>query len=93
MTMYFETMILNAALTDIVKITTKRTRPFVYILNSYDDVLRLKHPEDASLSFYSGHTSTVAATSFFMARTITLNETDKTKKTFIWISAATIPAV
>lgn len=93
MVMYLETLLLNSSVTDIVKYSTNRPRPYVYTFSSYDEFLHSKKPDENNLSFYSGHTSTIAASSFFMARTITLNEPDKTKKTLIWVGAATIPAV
>lgn len=93
LTMYLETMLLNTSITDIIKYSSKRPRPYVYNFISYDEVLKSQSINETNLSFYSGHTSSIAATSFFMARTITLNETNTTKKTLVWIGAATIPAI
>ena len=58
-----------------------------------DTPLEKKQTVGARLSFYSGHTSTTAATTFYVARVFSDYLSNKTVKTLIWIGAAIYPAL
>ena len=63
--MWIQTVILQASIAGIVKAAVLRTRPYVY---DPETPLDRKTSEAARLSFYSGHTGSTAANSFFVAR-------------------------
>ena len=88
--MWLEVMAIQSGINLIVKGLAKRTRPYVYDPNT---PLEEKQTVGARLSFYSGHTSTTAATSFYIARVFSDYLSNKTVKTFIWIGAAIYPAL
>ncbi len=88
--MWLEVMAIQSGINLIVKGLAKRTRPYVY---DPDTPLEEKQTVGARLSFYSGHTSTTAATSFYIARVFSDYLSNKTVKTFIWIGAAIYPAL
>ncbi|MFC2166083.1 phosphatase PAP2 family protein [Acidobacteriota bacterium] len=68
----------------------ERVRPFGY---DEDTPLELKTTENAKRSFFSGHTSTTAAMSFYVAKVFSDYISNKTTKTIIWTSAALLPAL
>lgn len=88
--MYGEVVLINAAITGIVKGTVTRIRPFTYDENS---PIGDKTDVNARVSFYSGHTSITASISFFTARVFSEYLTDNTAKILIWSAAAIYPAV
>ena len=74
----------------IVKDICGRARPYAYNRDlDYD----IRTDKDNSVSFYSGHTSTTAAFSFFAATVFAQQSENSTAKTIVWISAATLPAI
>jgi len=85
-----EVLLIQAGLNAIIKAVTMRTRPYVYDPNTPMDK---KTSKDARLSFYSGHTSTSAAMSFYIAKVFSDYLSDITTKTFIWTGAALYPAL
>jgi len=85
-----EVLMVQAGLTAIIKGLTLRTRPYVYDPNTPMDK---KMSKDARVSFYSGHTSTTAAISFYVARVFSDYLSDNTAKTFIWAGAVVYPAL
>jgi membrane-associated phospholipid phosphatase len=85
-----EVLIFQAGLNAVVKGLTQRIRPYVY---DPDSPLDKKTSKDAKVSFYSGHTSTAAAMSFYTARVFSDYLPDGQNKTLIWIGAAIYPAV
>ncbi|MDO8367025.1 MAG: phosphatase PAP2 family protein [Saprospiraceae bacterium] len=88
--MYLETMTLTGGLTLMTKNLSKRPRPYTYNPNAS---ISLKQRRDARQSFFSGHTSSTAAASFFAAKVWSdLNPGSKWKPV-IWAAAAGIPAV
>ncbi len=88
--MYFETMSLNVAITNLTKNLFKRKRPFVYgDLASMEKKMEV----DSRKSFFSGHTSVAASMSFFTAKVITDFHPNSKYNSVVWIGAATIPAV
>ncbi|NNF35256.1 MAG: phosphatase PAP2 family protein [Saprospiraceae bacterium] len=88
--MYFETMLINNSLTALSKTFFRRTRPYAY----NDDVdLTLKLGKSTRFSFFSGHTSNVAAASFFSAKVYSDNNPGSKMKNVYWGTAAIIPAI
>ena len=74
----------------LTKTIVKRTRPYVYDPNT---PLEKKQSVDARFSFYSGHTSTTAATTFFIARIFSDYLENTLTKTLIWTGAIVYPAL
>jgi membrane-associated phospholipid phosphatase len=88
--MYSEVILLNIGTNGLLKGLTKRTRPYVYDPQSpLDKTTNI----DARLSFYSGHTSTVASNYFFTASVLNEYVDNNTTKILIWSAAALVPAV
>jgi membrane-associated phospholipid phosphatase len=83
-----EVLFLNTALTMLTKQTFKRPRPFVY---NPDAPLSKKVERDARRSFFSGHTSTVAAMSFGTAVIWSAYHPDSRWKPVVWSVAAALP--
>jgi len=88
--MYGEVLLVAESVNGIVKGTVKRTRPYVYDPNT--DIAD-KITKDARVSFFSGHTTTTAAISFFTAKVFSEYIEDNTAKVLIWCGAAIYPAV
>lgn len=87
--LYGETVLINGALTALVKNAARRTRPYVY----RDDVpIDEKMTLSARGSFFSGHTSQTAAMCFLTARLYADYHPDSKWKPVVWTLAATIPA-
>lgn len=86
-----QTFAINFVLTGIAKLGAKRTRPYVY--NSDPRItLETKMDRRARSSFYSGHTSTVAAMSILFAKAFTDTYPDSNANPYIWASSVIIPA-
>ncbi len=87
-----EVMSINYGLNTTVKNITNRPRPYVY---NPDAPLDERTGPGSLASFYSGHSSTAAAMSFFMATVLTQYHPDmKTGwKITVWAVAAAYPAV
>ena len=88
--MYGEVLLLQSSIGGIVKGTVKRTRPFVYDEQS---PIEEKKTTEARVSFFSGHTSMIAAISFFSARVSTEYIENNTIRILIWTGAAILPAI
>ena len=84
-----QSIIVNTALTDLAKSFAKRKRPFVY--NAMVD-LPPKLEKDARASFYSGHTSTVAAMYFLTAKIYADFHPESKFRPVVWTAAVLIPA-
>ncbi len=67
-----------------------RTRPFVY---NPDVDLERKITKGAKRSFYSGHTSSTAANTFYMGKVFSDYFPESKWKVIVWTIAAAIPAV
>ncbi|MFN0203598.1 MAG: phosphatase PAP2 family protein [Bacteroidia bacterium] len=90
-----ETFFINLALTNLTKSLAHRTRPFVYNPNA---PMSKKMEKDARLSFFSGHTSTVASMSFMSAQmlqdyTRAYHPENQKYMPFVWGAAAALPAL
>ncbi len=90
--MTLETFALNFGTTYIVKSTVNRTRPYVYNPNLS---VSIRTDKQSRVSYYSGHTSQVAAATFLFAKVINDYHPDLKPgiKTGIWAFAITVPAV
>ena len=88
--MGLEVLMFQSGLNAVVKGATQRIRPYVYDPNS---PLDKKTSNDAKLSFYSGHTSTTAAMSFFTAKVFSDYLPDGLTKSLIWTGAIIYPAL
>jgi membrane-associated phospholipid phosphatase len=86
----FEVLLFQAGLNGVVKGLTQRIRPYVYDPNS---PLDKKTSKTAKLSFYSGHTSTAAAMSFFTAKAFSDYLPNGPTKSLIWTGAVIYPAL
>jgi hypothetical protein len=84
-----EVFVFQMGLNFMVKILTQRIRPYCYDENT---LLNEKTTVSSKLSFYSGHVSTVASMSFFVAKVFSDYLTDAETKFLIWTSAAIYPA-
>ncbi|MCB0589093.1 MAG: phosphatase PAP2 family protein [Phaeodactylibacter sp.] len=85
-----EGMLLNLALMQLSKASVRRPRPFVF---NPDVPLPPKLERDARLSFFSGHTSTVATMSFISARLYTDLNPDNRHDGLAWATASVLPAI
>ena len=86
--LYAETMGITLAITQFTKSITDRKRPYVYQQgNSREDI----QDKDATQSFFSGHTSVAAASTFFMARMFADNHPNSRWKPVVWTAAAILP--
>lgn len=88
--LFAETMALNQGLTNIVKSSAKRPRPYVFDEN-LDPATIIRSNDRAS--FLSGHTSTSAAAGFFFARTFADYYPDSKLKPYTWALGAGLPAL
>ena len=88
--MWAEVMLIQSGLNTMAKGLTQRTRPYVYDPST---PLSEKMNRNARLSFFSGHTSTTAATSFFVARVFSEYLSNTVPKVLIWTGAAIYPAL
>ncbi len=88
--LYLETLCLNGGLTELCKNSVKRPRPFTYNPNA---PMALKLRKDARKSFFSGHTSSTAASCFFAAKIWSDFNPGSKWKPLVWSTAASIPAI
>ena len=85
-----EVFVFQLGLNYMVKILAQRVRPYCYDKNT---PLSEKTTVNAKLSFYSGHTSTAAAMSFFVAKVFSDYLPNADVKFVIWTSAVVYPAL
>ena len=85
-----ETLLLNSGITTSSKFLFRRTRPFVY---NPQFSIESKLTKSAQASFFSGHTSTTATNSFFVAKVFSDYFPDSKWKPVVWTVAAAIPAL
>lgn len=88
--MWLEVLSIQTGINVIVKSLATRTRPYAYDQNA---PLEIKESVEARLSFYSGHTATTAATSFFVARVFSEYLESDLARALIWSGAAIYPAL
>lgn len=85
-----EVFVFQLGLNYMAKVLAERTRPYCYNDNTS---ITEKTTVNAKLSFYSGHTSTTAAMSFFVARVFSDYLSNPNTKFIIWTSAVIYPAL
>ena len=83
-----ETFVVNIAFTELLKETVKRKRPLLY---NPDVPVDEKYKKDNFKSFYSGHTSTVAAMSFSFAEMYADYNPHSKLKPMVWSMCAAFP--
>ncbi|MFN8238252.1 MAG: phosphatase PAP2 family protein [Chitinophagales bacterium] len=86
---WVETFAFTSAITMFTKELTKRNRPYVY--SDYGN--GNKYSKDARSSFFSGHTSITAASTFFIAMVYTDYHRDSRWIPLMWTGAAIFPAL
>lgn len=85
-----ESFLINAGITNLTKVTVKRTRPFIY---NPDVPIEAKLKKDSRYSFFSGHTSTTAAMYFLGAQMFSDFYPDSNLKPVVWSVAGIVPAI
>jgi membrane-associated phospholipid phosphatase len=88
--MWIQTMLLQSGVNGIVKAGVLRTRPYVY---DPETPMDKKTSKSARFSFYSGHTSTTAANSFYVARVFHEYLKGRNTRILLWTGAALYPAL
>lgn len=88
--LYCETHAMNSSVYLGVAAFSHRIRPYVY---DPDIAMDEKISKGATESFWSGHTSTTAAASFFMAKVYSDYHPEIGNKKFLLYAAATIPPI
>ncbi len=88
--LYLETLTLAGGLTLMTKNLAKRPRPYTYHPGA---PMQLKQQRDARKSFFSGHTSSTAASCFFAAKVWSDFHPGNKWKPAVWTAAAVIPAL
>lgn len=90
-TIFLETILVNSALTTIVKYSVKRPRPFLYGDEANDEK---RNESDSRLSFFSGHSSTSFAVAVSFASIYSKKVDETYQKVLIWtiplLAASTI---
>lgn len=88
--MYLETFGITSGITAVVKPLARRPRPFVY---NPDIPLADKQTNNATKSFYSGHTSHVTSLAFFTASVFEDLYPDSGYRYLVWAGAIAAPAI
>ena len=84
-----ETAFITYGITNLVKATVLRPRPYLYNPNQ---LAFAGFEPEARFSFFSGHTSMSAAATFFAASTLSTYLPDFKYKSMVWVLAAGLPA-
>tara|TARA_Y100000590_G_C15739247_1_gene1019648 strand:- start:3417 stop:4241 length:825 start_codon:yes stop_codon:yes gene_type:complete len=87
---WLETMTLNLGLTNLTKTLLSRKRPYLY---GNKASLNEKQKNDNQRSFFSGHTSTTAASWFMLAKIYQDYYPQDKRLPYIWSFSATVPAI
>jgi membrane-associated phospholipid phosphatase len=85
-----EVLLFQSGLNALIKSSIPRIRPYAY---DPDTPMDKKMEKDARVSFYSGHTATTAALSFYVAKVFSDYLEDSTTKTLLWTCAVLYPAI
>lgn len=83
-----ETILLNTAVTDLTKILVRRNRPYLY--NEFTEAKR-KLRKKSRMSFFSGHSSTVAAMYVLSAKLYEDYYPDSRWRSTVWTTAILVP--
>ena len=87
---WLETMTLNLGLTNLTKTLLSRKRPYLY---GNKASLTEKQKNDNQRSFFSGHTSTAAASWFMLAKIYQDYYPQDKRLPYIWSFSAVVPAI
>lgn len=87
--LYLEAAAINVGLTNLIKTTARRPRPYVYADDFPANAVLSRNDQAA---FLSGHTSETATACFFTARVFADYYPDSPFKPYAWTLAAAIPA-
>ena len=87
---WLETMTLNLGLTNLTKTLVSRKRPYLY---GNKACLNEKQKHDNQRSFFSGHTSTSAASWFMLAKVYQDYHPLDKRLPYIWSFSAVVPAI
>jgi len=85
--LYFETMALAGATTELAKTSFRRIRPYAY---NPDVPIESKKTLDTRKSFFSGHTSTSFASALFFAKVFGDYYPDSRWKPWVWAGAISV---
>ncbi len=87
-TIHAEVLVMDLAFTELLKETVRRKRPLLY-----DPTVSMstKYNKDNFKSFFSGHTSTVAAMSFCFATVFAQYNPNSKAKPAVWALCAALP--
>ncbi|MDX2245553.1 MAG: phosphatase PAP2 family protein [Bacteroidia bacterium] len=89
-----QTLSFTYGLTGFAKASVKRNRPFTYLdAAGNDELFSAQTQNDARFSFFSGHTSMSAASTFFLAKVYSDYYPRSSAKPFVWTGAILVPAV
>ncbi|MCP9234728.1 phosphatase PAP2 family protein [Lewinella sp. JB7] len=88
--LYGQTVALRRGLTNIVKYTVRRPRPYLHDPSLAPTTVVRSYDREA---FLSGHTSGSAATAFFFGRVFADYYPDSKLKPYIWTLSASLPAL
>lgn len=86
---WMETFAITSTLTMFTKELAKRNRPYIYSDNGNGN----KYSKDARSSFWSGHTSITAASTYFIAMVYSDYHPHSRWKPLVWTGAAILPAL
>ncbi|MBK8497306.1 MAG: phosphatase PAP2 family protein [Flavobacteriales bacterium] len=85
-----ESLLITTGLTTVAKHGVQRPRPYLY---NGDVPSTLYHGRDDRLSFWSGHTASIASFTFSSACMIDRSDADRGTKTAAWAGAVAVPAL
>ncbi len=85
-----EVFVLNLGVTELVKNAVGRKRPLLY---NPEVPIERKWKRDNFKSFFSGHTSTVSAMSFYFAQTYADYNPNSKLKPMVWSISAALPLI
>ncbi len=85
-----EVLVMDLSVTQLFKVTVRRKRPLLY---NPSIPLSTKYTKDNFTSFFSGHTSTVAAMSYCFATVFTQYSPGSKAKPVVWALCAALPVV
>ncbi|MFI2742425.1 phosphatase PAP2 family protein [Zhouia sp. PK063] len=88
--MYIESLATTAAVFSITAGLVNRSRPYVY---NEDLPNETRTRSSGQRSFFSGHVAATATATFFAAKVYSDFNPDSPAKPYLWVGAATIPAV
>ncbi len=88
--MMAEVALLNNGITNIIKGTAKRRRPFTYNPMA---PMEKKMEKNGRYSFFSGHASNSASYAFLTAKVFTDNNPGSKWNPYVWTAAVSLPAV